>query len=252
MKKTKNTIIIAGSCAAESLEQVLLSIEQAKKRKVDFLRVTLWKPRTKPGFEGLGEKGINLLIETAKQGVNPATEVLTAEQAKIVMKKLFSKVPDTKLLLWIGARNQNHFIQREIAKVASSDKRVYLMIKNQPWMNEDHWEGIVQHVLEGGISKDRLILCHRGFAPNGVNPNGYRNIPEYDMSMRIKDKTQLPMIFDPSHSGGSVEKVLQIGKEATKHNFDGFIVEVHHDPKNALTDASQQLTWEQFDELVSV
>lgn len=33
-------------------------------------------------------------------------------------------------------------------------------------------------------------------------------------------------------------------------SFDGCIVEVHHDPKNALTDAKQQLTWVQFDTMI--
>ena len=152
-------------------------------------------------------------------------------------------------MLWIGARNQNHYIQREIARVAASDKRVLLMVKNQPWSNEDHWEGIVGHVLSGGIDKARVILCHRGFIPNGVNPFGYKNVPDYEMAMRIKHTSGLPMIFDPSHTGGTVDKVLQIMDEAMKHEFDGIIVEVHPDPTHALTDAKQQLTWKEFDQL---
>lgn len=244
-------IIIAGPCAAESREQVLAAIEKAKKRRIDFMRISLWKPRTKPGFDGLGENGIELLIEAAKQGINPATEVLLPEQAKIVMDTVLSKVLNTKLLLWIGSRNQNHYIQREIARVASRDKRVFLMVKNQPWVSEDHWEGIIGHVLEGGISRNRLILCHRGFIPNGVNLHGYRNVPEYSMAMRIKSKTGLPMIFDPSHTGGSVPNVMKIAREASEHDFNGVIVEVHHNPGKALTDAKQQLTWEEFDSLVS-
>jgi 3-deoxy-D-arabino-heptulosonate 7-phosphate (DAHP) synthase len=256
MKKPNTThqnklIIIAGPCAAESREQILAAIEQAKKRNVDFLRICLWKPRTKPGFEGLGEKGIELLVEAAKAGINPGAEVLIPEHAKLLMDKVLSEVPSTKLLLWIGARNQNHHIQREIARIASTDRRVFLMVKNQPWMSEDHWEGIVGHVLDGGISKDRLILCHRGFIPSGANPHNYRNIPEYSMAMRIKDKTGLPMIFDPSHTGGSVANVLKVTGEAKKYNFDGVIVEVHHSPKDALTDVKQQLTWEEFDRLAS-
>lgn len=244
-------IIIAGPCAAESREQVLLSIKQAKKRNIDFMRICLWKPRTKPGFDGLGEKGVDLLIEAANSGIIPATEVLMPQHAKIVMARVFSIVPDTKLLLWIGSRNQNHYIQREIARIAARDKRVILMVKNQPWASEDHWEGIIGHVLGGGVSKDQLILCHRGFTPNGVNPNGYRNVLDYSMAMRIKNKTRLPMVFDPSHTGGSVPNVLKITKEAAKHDFDGVMVEVHHNPKNALTDAKQQLTWKEFDKLLS-
>ncbi len=245
----KKSIIIAGPCAAESKEQVLETIREAKKRGVDFIRISLWKPRTKPGFEGLGEDGLEFLVAAARAGVNPATEVIMPEHAKMAMTAVFSAVPKARLMLWIGSRNQNHYIQREIARVAARDKRVILMVKNQPWSNEDHWEGIVGHVLSGGIDKDRVVLCHRGFMPNGVNPHGYKNVPDYAMAMRIKEKTGLTMIFDPSHTGGAVAKVLQIAREAKRYDFDGVIVEVHRDPVHALTDAQQQLTWKQFDQL---
>jgi len=248
MKRT-NKIIIAGPCAAESKEQISRSILEAKKRNINFLRVSLWKPRTKPGFEGLGEKGLDLLILSARSGINPATEVITPEHARIAMDVVFKAVSNTKLMLWIGARNQNHYIQREIARVASGDKRVILMVKNQPWTSEDHWEGIVGHILNGGIEKNRVILFHRGFMPNGINPHGYKNVPDFAMAMRIKTKYGIRMIFDPSHTGGAVEKVISIMDEIIQHPFDGIIVEVHPDPTHALTDAKQQLTWKEFDKL---
>ncbi|MBI2597266.1 hypothetical protein HYW41_03860 [Candidatus Daviesbacteria bacterium] len=246
-KLKRKTTIIAGPCAAESREQVLTAIKNAKERSVDFVRISLWKPRTKPGFDGLGKKGIPLLIEAVKRGVYPATEVLLPEHAKAIIKAVLPVLKNRKLLLWIGARNQNHHIQQEIARVASIDKRIFLMVKNQPWVDEKHWEGIIEHVLSGGISKDNLILCHRGFIPNGYNPLGLRNVPDYKMAMRIKVQTNLPMVFDPSHTGGSVPNVLKMFDQASKYNFDGCLVEVHHDPEHALTDAKQQLTWEQFD-----
>lgn len=244
-------IIIAGPCAAESKEQVLLSIKEAKKRKIDFMRISLWKPRTKPGFDGLGSYGIPLLVKAAQMGMNPATEVLLASHAKAVMKAVLPVLGRKgKLLLWIGARNQNHIIQQEISRAVSKDKRVFLLVKNQPWNDEKHWEGIIEHVLAGGIDPNNLILCHRGFIPNGHNPMELRNVPDFSMSMRIKAKIGVPMLFDPSHTGGTVAKVFKIAKRAVRHNFDGVIVEVHPNPKNALTDASQQITWEQFDKLV--
>ncbi|OGK21317.1 hypothetical protein A3C23_02300 [Candidatus Roizmanbacteria bacterium RIFCSPHIGHO2_02_FULL_37_13b] len=245
-------MIIAGPCSAESKSQILASIKQVKKRHIDFMRICLWKPRTKPGFEGLKEAGLDLLIEAARAGINPGTEVLLPDQAEIVMDTVLRAVPDIRLLLWIGARNQNHYNQREIARVAARDKRVLLMLKNQPWVSEDHWEGIIGHALDGGIDKNQLIVCHRGFTPNGVNPHGFRNVPDYAMAMKIKNKTKLPMLFDPSHTGGSVNNVLKIAKESSKYDFDGMVIEVHTDPINALTDAKQQLTWEQFDTLLPI
>ena len=75
------------------------------------------------------------------------------------------------------------------------------------------------------------------------------------MAMRIKTEEDVEMIIDPSHMGGTVENVLKITREAMHYresgsSFDGFIFEVHPDPTIAWTDAKQQLTWEQFDQLM--
>jgi chorismate mutase len=250
MKKIINKLMIAGPCAVENDAQIATSLKAAKEAGVDFVRLSLWKPRTKPGFEGMGEAGIKYLIKAAKMGVNPSTEIMIPEHAREIMKQVLPVLENNKLLLWIGARNQNHFLQREIAKIVSQDDRVLLMVKNQVWHNEKHWEGIVEHILESGIKKENFILCHRGFAPMGYNPHAYRNVPDYDMAMRMKERTGLQMIFDPSHTGGSVEKVFHIAQEANVYPFDGYIVEVHPNPKEALSDANQQLTWDQYKQLV--
>ncbi len=244
--KLRRKIIIAGPCGAETKEQIEDSVREAKNLQVDFLRVNLWKPRTKPGFEGLQKEGLELMIAAAKAGITPGTEVIMPQHAKLVIKHVLAATKNGKVLIWIGARNQNHFIQREISKIASKNNRVILMVKNQIWHNEKHWEGIVEHIMSGGIKKENLLLCHRGFAPIGENPNGYRNVPDFDMAMRIKEKTGIPMIFDPSHTGGSIEKVFKISQEADNFDFDGYMVEVHPNPKQALSDADQQLTWTQF------
>lgn len=249
--KLSKPILIAGPCAAESREQIQVSTREAKKRKTNFLRMSLWKPRTKPGFDGLQEKGLPLLVEAALCGVNPATEVIIPHHVEKVIKAIREKTKNVDILVWIGARNQNHYIQQEIARAIANEKGVYLMVKNQPWISEDHWMGIIEHVLHGGIDKKRLLVCHRGFSPNGhENPYGYRNVPDFEMAMKIKKETGLPMLFDPSHTGGSVENVMRVAKEATGYDFDGLLVEVHPHPPAALSDRKQQLTWKQFDKLV--
>lgn len=246
--KKKTPVLIVGPCAAETKEQIMLSITEAKKRPIDFMRISLWKPRTKPGFEGLQEEGLPLLAMAAREGMNPGSEVILPSHAEKVIETVLNASKTAKVLVWIGARNQNHYIQQEISRVAKGNDRVYLMVKNQPWSSQEHWEGIIEHVLHGGIAEDHVFLCHRGFTPHGYeNPWNMRNVADFDMAMKIKDKYKLPMLFDPSHIGGNVENVLRISKEAAKHPFDGLIVEVHPDPKNAMTDAKQQLTWEEFD-----
>ena len=249
----KKPIIIAGPCAAESEEQIDIAIREGKKRGITFMRTNLWKPRTKPGFDGLGEAGLPLLARVVKGGLNPGLEVIVPEQAQMVMDTVLPNLPSGgKLLLWIGARNQNHIVQREIARIIAQDPRVYMMVKNQPWVNEEHWEGILEHVLSAGLSKNNLLNCSRGFAPTGDNPLNLRNVPDFAMTKRIKDKTGIPVIFDPSHTAGSVTNVYKMAEAAADEDIDGVVIEVHHDPAHALTDQKQQVTWEQFDELMQI
>ncbi len=59
------------------------------------------------------------------------------------------------------------------------------------------------------------------------------------------------MLFDPSHTGGTVPNVYAMAEQSSTYNFDGMIIEVHHDPEHTLTDSRQQVTWQQFDEIVA-
>lgn len=247
-------ILVAGPCSAESREQILFSLEQAQQRKVDYVRISLWKPRTKPGFDGLKEEGIGLLAEAAEMGLNPGTEILVPSQAQSVLDGVLPALPENgELLLWIGARNQNHYVQQEIARVAAQDSRVKLMLKNQPWHSESHWEGIVDHALEGGMKVENLILCHRGFTPDvhHPNPSGLRNVADSEMAMRVREKTGLSMLLDISHIAGAVDKLQEVAMDSVDYNYDGMVIEVHPNPRFAWTDASQQITWEQLDEMMA-
>lgn len=252
-------IIIAGPCAAETREQVIQSAKEAKKRGVKILRASLWKPRTEPGFDGVKEAGIPWLIEVAQMGLTPGTEVLNARNTKAVLSAIAKNVANPSALIWIGARNQNHDEQVAIVKAVKKYPWARFMFKNQPWRHEKHWRGILKHVLSSKIGKDKIFLSHRGFDPGTDeprDPNSLRNFPDYKMAMRIKTEEDVEMIIDPSHMGGTVENVLKITKEAMRFrengaSFDGFIFEVHPDPSVAWTDAKQQLTWEQFDDLMS-
>jgi 3-deoxy-D-arabino-heptulosonate 7-phosphate (DAHP) synthase len=245
-------IIIAGPCSAESDEQMDIAIKEAAQREVDFVRCNLYKPRDFPAFDGLGEKGSHLLEKVAKAGLNPGLEVMLPEHVTMAMEATLPHLKDGgKLLVWIGARNQNHLIQRAMARLAAQDERVILMVKNQPWVSEKHWAGIIDWVLDGGMPKERLLNCYRGITPSygDKNPDGFRNIVDFEEARRMKEQTGMPMLFDPSHTGGSVENVFKMAEMSGQYDFDGMIIELHHDPEHALTDAKQQLTWPQYDEL---
>ncbi len=245
LTKSSEKIIIAGPCALESRQQLQQSVKTLAPMGVSMIRASLWKPRTQPGWEGLGWMSLPLLLEeTLPFGVVPATEILTAEHALMVVHALEQYGQDAKMIVWLGSRNQNHLEQRKISKIlATGPEGITFMFKNQMWDCERHWLGICEHILSEGFPRERLMICHRGFSPGKVpNPKGLRNLPDYEMAMKIKEKTGLPMILDPSHIGGTRENVMDICMNSLAYDFDGYLIEAHCDPHKAKTDANQQLT----------
>ncbi len=249
-------MIIAGPCAAESRDQVWECANALKERGITIMRASLWKPRTKPGFEGIGFEGSPWFAEVTNLGITIGTEILLPDQVSGLIDGIINHNGDpANIFLWLGSRNQNHFIQREIARriLEEAPNNVRLLIKNQPWSDEIHWLGIVEHVVNAGVDPKRLVLCHRGFSPNGRgNPNNFRNLPDFDMAMRVKEVTKLPMLLDPSHIGGSVTNVFRVVEMATDFDFDGLMIEVHPIPSGARTDMKQQLSFQDLDKLLNL
>ncbi len=255
--------IIAGPCAAESREQMLATAEAALSRGIDTVRMSLWKPRTRPGFEGIGNQGIPIFLEIAAMGIRPATEVLLPRQAEAVLNGTIGRDSNARVLLWLGSRNQNHLIQRDIGSVVAKDPRVQLMIKNQVWKDQIHWKGIVEHVVSGGASPTQLLLCHRGFGPPSAR---LRNPPDLKLALEVKDTISrthgrnVPLILDPSHiAGKSPENVMRVAFKLSGQRLivdgktlgiDGMIIETHPNPETARTDKNQQLGWGQLDVLL--
>ena len=58
-------------------------------------------------------------------------------------------------------------------------------------------------------------------------------------------------MVDPSHAAGRREYVIPLSKGAVAVGADGILVEVHHDPSQALSDGMQSLYPEQFRELMA-
>lgn len=250
------TKVIAGPCALESKEQLDDTVKSLKELGVEYVRASLWKPRTAPGWEGYCFYGLPMLFEgTLPQDMIPCTEILTQIHAQMVIDSFkLCRIKNPKALVWNGSRNQNHFMLRMMAEVLSKGPpELEFMFKNQLWLDQKHWYGMYQHITEAGFPKERLISCHRGFNPGyGENPRKLRNIPEFKMAMEMKEKMGIRMFLDPSHIGGERQKVLEIIEESLEYDFDGYIIEVHPNVDNALTDIAQQLTFAQLEQVLKM
>lgn len=233
-KLQDKSVLILGPCSAESPTQLVELAQRSLDLKPDLIRAGIWKPRTRPGhFQGYGEKAIPWLMEIKKEfGFKICTEVATFQHVEIALKAGFDA-------LWIGARTTvNPFYVQEISD-ALKGVDIPVLIKNP--INPDLylWLGAIERFLQSGIS--RLAAIHRGFSFYGNSI--YRNVPRWQIPIELRRRLpDLQMLVDISHISGTPSHLLEIAQIACDLNYDGFMVEVHPDPQNALSDAEQQVT----------
>jgi len=227
-------LVIAGPCSAETEKQVLEIAHQLKDTDATVLRAGIWKPRTRPGnFEGVGALGLKWLQKAKEEtGMLITTEVANANHVELALKHDVD-------ILWIGARTTvSPFIVQEIADaLKGTDKPV--LIKNPVNPDLSLWLGAVERFYTAGINN--LGVIHRGFS--AYEKTRYRNNPEWQLPIDLQNRfPDLPLILDPSHIAGRRDIIFDLCQTALDLNYDGLMVETHHDPDNAWSDASQQIT----------
>lgn len=240
----KAPLIIAGPCSAESRDQLLTTArELAATGTVHLLRAGLWKPRTRPDtFEGVGERGLAWLKEAkAITGLPVATEVASARHVELALRAGID-------LLWIGARTTvNPFLVQEIAD-ATAQGEASLLIKNPMHPDIELWSGAVERLERAGIARERIGLVHRGFSTHHWH---LRNDPMWHLAFEMQHRhPDLMMLCDPSHISGSRTYLAEVTRTAANLNYDGLIIESHHAPEEALSDAEQQITPQALEQML--
>ena len=232
--KLSHPLVIAGPCSAETEDQVLKIAHELKDSDVSYFRAGIWKPRTRPGnFEGVGALGLKWLQKVkAETGLKTATEVANRAHVELALEHDID-------LLWIGARSTvSPFIVQEIADALEGTDKIVL-IKNPVNPDLSLWLGAVERLASANINK--LGVIPRGFST--YEKSKYRNNPEWQLAIELQRRfPDLPLINDPSHITGKRDLVFDICQTALDLNFDGLMIETHHDPDNAWSDAAQQIT----------
>ncbi|MDC0380621.1 chorismate mutase [Flavobacteriaceae bacterium] len=232
--KLDHPLVIAGSCSAETEEQVGKIAHELKDSDVSYYRAGIWKPRTRPGnFEGVGALGLKWLQKVkAETGLKTATEVANRAHVELALEHDID-------LLWIGARSTvSPFIVQEIADALEGTDKIVL-IKNPVNPDLALWLGAVERLASANIKN--LGVIHRGFST--YEKSKYRNNPEWQLAIELQTKfPDLPLINDPSHITGKRDMVFDVCQTALDLNFDGLMIETHFDPDNAWSDAAQQIT----------
>lgn len=227
-------IVIAGPCSAESEQQIFETAKALKAGGVEVLRAGIWKPRTRPNcFEGVGVEGLRWMQRVQKElGMKVSTEVAN-------VKHVYEALKAGVDMLWVGARTSaNPFAMQEIAD-ALQGTDIPVLVKNPVNPDVELWIGALERLNMAGLKKIGVI--HRGFSTYGKTK--YRNVPQWQLPIEIKRRfPDLLMICDPSHISGKREFIQEVSQKAMDLGFDGLIVESHICPEIALSDAAQQVT----------
>jgi 3-deoxy-7-phosphoheptulonate synthase len=228
-------VIIAGPCAVENREQVMTIAECVSRHGVKLFRGGAYKPRTSPySFQGLGEAGLKLMAEAREAfGLRIVTEAIDTETIDLVA--------DYADVIQIGSRNMQNFSL--LRRAGQTGKPV--LLKRGMAATLEEFLFAAEYILAEG--NPNVILCERGirtFAQYARFTLDVTVIPA------LKQWTHLPVIVDPSHSGGVTDKVIPLARAGIAAGADGVIVEVHHQPHRALSDGDQALTPELFQQMI--
>lgn len=228
--------IVAGPCSVENEEMIVETAKRVKAAGAQFLRGGAFKPRTSPyAFQGHGESALDLLA-TAREvtGLGIITEVMDASDLPAIIE-----VAD---VIQIGARNMQNFSL--LKKVGAQDKPV--LLKRGMAATIEDWLMAAEYVLASG--NQNVILCERGIRT--FDSKYTRNTLDLSVIPVLRTLTHLPIMIDPSHGTGWAEYVPSMAKSAIAAGTDSLMIEVHPNPKKALSDGPQSLTPDQFDKLV--
>jgi len=228
-------VVIAGPCSVETREQVLATAHAVKEAGATLLRGGAFKPRTSPySFQGLGEKGLQLLAEAREQtGLPIVTEILDPDDLSIVEE--YTDV------FQVGARNMCNF--RLLSRLGRTRKPV--LLKRGPSARLVEMLQACEYIMCEG--NEQVMLCERGV----VNfDDATRNITDINAIPVLQYWSHLPVVLDPSHSTGVFRYVGAIARAGVAAGADALIMEVHPEPSKALSDGAQALTPERFSRLM--
>ncbi len=228
---TKQLAVIAGPCAVESEEQMESVCSSLAKIGVKIIRGGAFKPRTGPySFQGLGEEGLKIMRAAAdRHGQAICTEVLDVRDVELI-----DRMAD---ILQIGTRNMQNF---ELLKEVGNSKKP-VMLKRGMSATIEEFLLAAEYILSHG--NPNVILCERGirtFEKETRNTLALATIP------LVKQLSHLPIIVDPSHATGKKSLIEPMTKAAIACGADGVMIEVHPNPSEATSDASQQFTPTEF------
>jgi 3-deoxy-7-phosphoheptulonate synthase len=230
-------ITMAGPCSVETEHQILATAHHVRKHGAQILRGGAFKPRSSPyAFQGHGLAGLKMLAQArAETGLAVVTEVMSEDDVPLV-----AEYAD---ILQIGSRSMENY---SLLEAAAKSGRPILLKRGMMATIGDLLKS-AQIVLDNG--NPNVILCERGIRTFDAT---LRNTFDVAAIALLKHISHLPIIADPSHACGHRELVPALARIGVAAGADGLIVEVHPNPEKAWSDGEQSLTFDEFEEMMTM
>jgi 3-deoxy-7-phosphoheptulonate synthase len=231
----RDLAVIVGPCSIESRDQAFAIAEQVSAAGAQFFRGGAFKPRTSPyAFQGMGLEALRIMAEIRDRfGLRIVTEALDSETLELVA--------EWADVIQIGARNMQNF---SLLKKAGKLRKPVLLKRGLSATLEEFLMAAEYVMSEGNY---QVILCERGVRTFSDHA---RNTLDLSVVPAVQRVSHLPILVDPSHGTGRRDSVLPMARAAVACGADGVIVEVHHQPENALSDGQQSIYPAQFAQMM--
>jgi 2-dehydro-3-deoxyphosphooctonate aldolase (KDO 8-P synthase) len=236
-------VLFAGPCVVEGRDATLKTAERIKSMAAKYSVPLVFKSSYKKAnrtsarsFTSIGmDEALRILAEVRRQlGIPILTDIHSEAEAGTA-----AEVADVLQIPAFLSR------QTELLQAAGKTGRVVNIKKGQFLAPED-MRHAAEKVKETGNSN--VLLTERG------TTFGYHNLVVDMRSLKIMSDLGYPVILDATHSvqlpggdssaaqtGGQPEFIFPLARAGVAVGIDGLFVEVHHDPRTALSDSASQL-----------
>ncbi|MGX3045551.1 3-deoxy-8-phosphooctulonate synthase [Helicobacter sp. T3_23-1056] len=262
MNKNQKLILMSGPCVIESEEQLSRIAEGiapiAQNPRIDFYFKASFDKANRTSLEayrGPGlDKGLKMLESIKKDfGYKIITDIHESHQA--------SPIAEVADIIQIPA-----FLCRQTDLVVEvAKKNCIINIKKGQFMNP---KDMRYSVLKALKTRDNSIneasfadsLKHKVWLTERGASFGYGNLV-VDMRSLVIMREFAPVIFDATHSvqmpgaaggksGGDSSFVPYLARAAAAVGVDGFFMETHYDPANALSDGANMIPLHKLEGLI--
>ena len=243
-------VLIAGPCVVENEKITLTTAEQIKKITsklgIPFIFKSSYKKANRTSinsFKGIGDQeAIKILAKVKSEFKIPLlTDVHSVDEISMV-----SELAD---ILQIPA-----FLCRQTELlIAAGETGKAVNVKKGQFLAPEEMKHAIEKIESTG--NKNILLTERG------TTFGYNNLVVDMRSLVIMKELGYPVVMDATHSvqvpgsggktGGQPKFIKPLAKAATAIGINALFLEVHPDPKTALSDADSQLPLNELEVLLA-